>query len=265
MSKLVDCICGEKFPIRGEGNIGDHSLVCPPVLEKKALKKSKQAVEKKKEMALFKSGNPPCMCQAKYEETRLAFNFAASELEIHQLSKAKIVFVDFPNFPTGEVWERKKFWRFLTKLNRPNTQFRLYLKGINKRWLLKSLDSLPLILQNFLDKITVYVVESDKAPVSRDDILMLKHISIESGNVVIPVRDGGEKYRDLGYHLEGKHITDCRAKERFGGKKQFKWSTYKIEISDDAIKYVKIASHNCSPKEIVVTGFKPDVSFVRYK
>lgn len=263
MSKTVKCICGEEFPIRGVNNIGEHALECPPILEKKAKKKAKQSVDKAKELQLFtdpKNGIPPCMCQAKYEETRLAFSIKA---QIEKPMETKLVFIDFPNFPTGEEWEQRKFWNFLFKLSNETTQFRIYLKFINKRWLLKTLKTVT-IIQEFLDRITFYIVESDKAPVSRDDILMLKHISMETGNVVIPVRYSGEKYRDLGYHPDGNHIDECRAVERFGGKKPFKWTTYKIVIGHDKLKYVKIANHNCSTKEVVVTGFKPNISFVKY-
>jgi hypothetical protein len=144
-----------------------------------------------------------------------------------------------------------------------NTHFRIYLKFINKKWLLTTLKSFS-IRPNVLKKMTFFIVDSAKAPVSRDDILMLKHISIETGNVVIPTRDSGEKYLDLGYHTEGKHIDDCRAARRYGGTKQFKWATYKIVVTKQEPKYIKIANHNCSPKDVIVTGFNPVINFVEY-
>lgn len=263
-TKTIECICGQSFPIKGEDNIGEHALVCPLVLERKAKKKTKQSVDKAKEMDLYTSSNPPCMCQSKYEETRLAFSLHDRKvLNKWGLSLSATIFIDFPNFPTGTEKDQHKFWRFIHLLDSKHTRFQFYLKFINKKWLLNTLASFP-VRSDVLKKITFYIVDSAKAPVSRDDILMLKHISIETGNVVIPIRDSGEKYRDLGYHLEGKHIEDCRAKERFGGTKQFKWVTYKINLKDDKPYYVKIANHNCSSKELVVTGFEPEINFVEY-
>lgn len=265
--KQINCICGDSFPIKGENNIGEHALVCPPVLERKEKKKAKQSVDKAKEMEMYtnpNSGIPPCMCLAKYEETRQAFSLQDRKiLNKWEVSSAPIFFIDFPNFPTGTKQDQREFWRFLHVMDSKNTRFRIYLKFINKKWLLSTMKSFS-VRPEVLKKMTFYIVDSAKAPVSRDDILMLKHISLETGNVVIPTRDSGEKYRDLGYHLEGKHIGQCRADERFGGTKQFKWVTYKIVLKDGEPQYAKIANHNCSPKEVVVTGFNPVINFVHY-
>jgi len=256
----IQCICLHYFPIKGPNNIGDHSKECKLVLEKKTNKKVALQKEKDQEMKLYKSGRPPCMCMAKYEETRVAFGINAS---LQKVSGPKNVYIDFPNFPTMEELEARKFWLFLISLNSQHTQFKIYMKTLNKKHFISTLYSVTMS-QTFLDKITIFVVQSDKAPVSRDDILMLKHISLETDHVVIPIRDSGEKYRDLGYHLEGKHTDQCRAKERFGGKKPFKWATYKLVINTDTIDPVKIANHTCRPLNLVITGFASKISFTPF-
>ena len=251
MSKLIKCICGDSFPIRGEHTIGDHSKECELVLAKKSLKKDMLADDKNEELELFKSDNPPCMCQARYEETRQEFSISS---QIVKTAEHKTVFIDFPNFPTRTIHDQKRFWRFIEKLATPTTTFRFYMKHFNKHWLIKTA---KFANPNLFKQITLYVVKSHKAPVSRDDILMLKHISTFDGDVAIPIRESGEKYRDLGYHLNGTHSDQCRSSERFGGTGDFQWSVCYLDRKER-----NNFTDECA--NMAITGFKPDISFIKY-
>jgi hypothetical protein len=262
MSRLIKCICGESFSI-GE-KISKHSLKCEKILERKNIKKYMQQIDKDREMKLFTSENPPCMCQAKYEETRLAFNIFSDRIfPTRDLPDKRVVYIDFPNFKTDTDYDKKKFWNFLINLWTDDTTFKIYLKGINKKWFLKSLEPV-MLLQIFLDTIKVYIVNSDKAPVSRDDILMLKHLSIEKTDVILPIRGEGEKYRDLGYHVKGNHIDDCRSLERYGSLKKFKWSTFGLKIKEQGIEYVDRKNYSCNCEDTIVKSFLPLIYFVKY-
>jgi len=263
MNKLIDCICGEKFPVKGEFTIGDHALVCPDILERKNKKKVKLADDKEKEMKLFKSTNPPCMCKSKYEETRDSFNILLNKKFISERIDKKVVYIDFPNFQTRFIWQIKKFFNMIVKLWTPKTEFKIYMKFMNKRHFIECMNKVKWPTPEIVKNITLYIVNSDKAPVSRDDILMLKHLTSSEGVAVIPLRDEGEKYRDLGYHVLGEHEDFCRALERYGGKKKFKWATYKIKVTDK-YEYEKIQNCKCGVKDVVVSCFKSDIFFFKF-
>ena len=272
--RSVLCICNQKIPIQ---TIGIHAQTCQTILVIKREKKAQLLNDKKKEMELFSVPKPPCLCNAKYDETRELFSLrerSPIELSLGERSPIELslgerssgntphtedvrnitVFIDFPNINTGTHKARATFRRFLHSLYKYKA-INIYMKSINKQWFLKTLkenqeirtDQATGLYDIRWEKITVYIVESDKAPVSRDDILMLKHLSVAK-NAALVVRDGGEKYRDLGYHPIGIHEPQCSSLQRFGSTDQFRW----IECEIQKGKYVNQNNYKSNVNYMIV-------------
>lgn len=244
----VLCVCNQEFTIQ---TIGSHAQTCQTILAIKREKKVRLLNDKKKEMELFSVPKPPCLCNAKYDETRELFSLRLGDTPHIESS---VVFIDFPNINTRTRKARATFRRFLHSLYKYKA-INIYMKSINKQWFLKTLkenqeirtDQETGLFDITWEKITVYIVESDKAPVSRDDILMLKHLSVTK-NAALVVRDGGEKYRDLGYHPIGIHEPQCSSLQRFGSTDQFRW----IECEIQKGKYVNQNNYKSKVNYMIV-------------
>ncbi len=262
--RLIQCRCNGKFPI---SEIGKHATVCSVVQEFKTTKKCAQEQAVSHELQRFMSDDVPCLCQSHYQETRNLFDIMQYVQPLqyvqHIQSKSPVVYIDFPNFPTNTKLERKKFCTFLLSLNTESTIFHVYMKSFHKSMLLRALHDLP---NNLLTKITCFMVSSKRAPESRDDILMLKHISTESRNVILPMRDSGEKYRDCGYHMENKHTEQCRAHIRFGGSHDIEYSVNVIVWKADRQLFCKVAGHcKCPTKDVIIKSFGNNIYCVPYE
>lgn len=268
MIRLITCVCGASFPNRrtvpSDVLIGEHVKTCPESLAIKKVKKDKQHVSIQEELYRFKTSSPPCMCTSNYEKTRRLFNMFDGRIfsEIDQVFN-KIIYIDFPNFNTRKQHNQMAFVQLILSMWNSSNQFKIYMKGIHKNWFLMTINIMT-VPAAFLSAITVYVVNSAKAPVSRDDILMLKNVSLDD-QAVIPIHGTGEKYRDIGYHINtDEHTSDCRAMERYGSSKAFKWSSFTLrtDVNGKAI-YDKNGDHKCEICDTVINSFNSNITFIK--
>ncbi len=247
--KLITCKCGESFPtpkdqLPDETSIAEHVLICETVLEKKKQKKAKLKLDMEEEMAKFQAQIPPCACFATYEETRNTFNkyftdvnaIDATDLD-NVPSTPLTIYVDFPNLQPKTKRAGKIFWQTICKLAlNANTTFEFYMKPFHKKFFLKSL---AINQPQCLDQIQVYVVNSKGEPMARDDILMLKRmLNLTEGETGLLIREGGETYRDLGFHPHVDGTPDCpTTKHRYGKQTPINYTLYncEYEMQDDGI------------------------------